>query len=397
MNLNKKYMKLFIKRALFIALPVSILLLTNSCKKKDNPEPTIEEETPAPSGPSYNIPTSYNFTGVDFTTSTQRIAMLGEMTTYIRIAHTTTQTTQPTLDAQILKDMYVNAASQFTTTGLSASGIQLSDKTSNAFNLRTDFDTYFNDAQAASIASAANPTVTTASDGVAGKVVVGTRAYLINAAGYEYKEIVEKGIMGAVFYSEGTTILTNIASYDNTTLVAGITAQEKAWDEAFGYFGVPTTFPTYTVGVKNWGSYCNSVSNALDAPNVNSSSSINVIIMNAWLAGRAAISNNDSSRRDAAKTVILNNWEKIGAARFISYMKLAKTNITDAAQFAHLTSEGIGFIKAFKYNPSKTITNGEIATLEGYLGTDTYNVTTANIDLAIDFLAAKFNLDKNKL
>ncbi|MBK6985213.1 MAG: hypothetical protein IPH32_10870 [Bacteroidetes bacterium] len=47
--------------------------------------------------------------------------MLAEMTGYIRSTHTTTQTTQPTLNAQKLKDMYANAASQFTTTGLSAS------------------------------------------------------------------------------------------------------------------------------------------------------------------------------------------------------------------------------------------------------------------------------------
>ncbi|MES2761443.1 MAG: DUF4856 domain-containing protein [Bacteroidota bacterium] len=391
-------MKLTYKTSLLLALPVSMLMLTTACKKKDNAEP--EEETPTTTGstgPTYNIPTSYNFTGVDFTTSTQRIAMLGEMTTYIRTAHTTTQTTQPTLSAQKLKNMYVNAVSQFTTTGLNSSGIDLKAKTSNAYNLQTDFDVYFDDAEAASIFSAANPTVTTASSTVAGKVVVGTRAYLLNANGYEFKEVVEKGIMGAVFYSEGTTILNNIASYDNTTLVAGITAQEKAWDEAFGYFGVPTTFPTYTVGLKNWGSYCNSVSNALDAPSVNSSSSLNVTIMNAWLAGRAAISNKDNTRRDAAKTTVINAWEKVGAGRFITYMKLAKTNIADAAQFAHLVSEGIGFIKAFKYNPAKTLTTAEIATLESYLGNSTYNVTTTNIDLAIDFLAIKFNLDKNKL
>ncbi len=390
-------MKFTYNKSLLFVLPAAAMLIATSCKK-DTYEP-IEHPavTEEPTGPSYNIPTSYTFTGVDFTTSTQRIAMLGEITTYIRTAHTTTQTTQPTLNAQKLKDMYLNAASQFTTAGLSSSGIQLSDKTNNAYSLQTELNAYFDDAEAASILSAANPTVTTSADGTAGKVVVGTRAYLINADGYEYKELVEKGIMGGVFYSEGTTILTNIAGFDNTTLVAGITAQEKAWDEAFGYFGVPTTFPTYTVGLKNWGSYCNSVSNALDAPSVNSSSSLNVTIMNAWLAGRAAISNKDNARRDAAKTTILNIWEKVGAGRFITYMKLAKTNISDAAQFTHLVSEGIGFIKAFKYNPSKTLTTAEITMLEGYLGADTYNVTSANIDSAIDFLATKFNLDKTKL
>ncbi len=119
--------------------------------------------------------------------------------------------------------------------------------------------------------------------------------------------------------------------------------------------------------------------------------------MNAFLKGRAAISNKDAAGRDAAKTIVLNTWEKVGAGRFISYMKLAKTNVGDEAQFAHLVSEGIGFIKAFKYNPSKTLTVSEIAQLEGYLGTDTYNVQTSNIDLAIDLLANKFGLDKNKL
>ncbi|MCD6018726.1 MAG: hypothetical protein K0S53_1847 [Bacteroidetes bacterium] len=388
-------MKISYNKSLLISLPVSLLLAATSCKK-ESAEPIaltfpIEE-------PAYEVPTSYNFTGVDFSTSTNRILMLGEITTHIRSAHTTTQTSQPTLNAQKLKDMYANAASQFTTTtALNSLNYNLKAKMSNLYNLQTDMDTYFDEAANTSTFSALNPTANTASVGVAGKIVVGTRAYLVNANGYEYKEVVEKGIMGAVFYSEGTTLLTNIASFDNTTIANGTTAQERAWDEAFGYFGVPTTFPTYTVGLKNWGSYCNSVSNALDAPSVNSSTSLNVTIMNAFLKGRAAISNKDAAGRDAAKAIVLNSWEKVGAGRFITYMKLAKTNITDAAQFSHLISEGIGFVKAFKYNPSKTLTASEIATLEGYFGTSVYSMDPANIDLAIDLLAAKFGLDKNKL
>ncbi|MDF2451979.1 MAG: hypothetical protein K0S26_1483 [Bacteroidota bacterium] len=387
-------MKINYTKSLFIGLPVSLLLTATSCKK-ESAEP-IALTTPTEE-PAYEVPTSYNFTGVDFSTSTTRIAMLGEMTGYIRTAHTTTQTTQPVLDAQKLKNMFVNAASGFTTSTFISSGIDLKAKTSNLHNLQTDLDTYFDEAANASTFSALNPTVTTASAGVAGKIVVLPRAYLVNANGYEYKEIVEKGIMGALFYSEGTTLLTNIASFDNTTITSGTTAQERAWDEAFGYFGVPTTFPTYTVGLKNWGSYCNSVSNALDAPSVNSSTSLNVTIMNAFLKGRAAISNKDAAGRDAAKTIVLNLWEKVGAGRFITYMKLAKTNVLDAAQFSHLISEGIGFVKAFKYNPSKTLTASEIATLEGYFSTSVYSMDPTNIDLAIDLLANKFGLDKNKL
>jgi hypothetical protein len=64
-------MKLLSKKSLLIGLPISVMLLTTSCKK-DTVEP--EEETPAPSGPTYNIPTTYNFTSADFTSSTQRLA-----------------------------------------------------------------------------------------------------------------------------------------------------------------------------------------------------------------------------------------------------------------------------------------------------------------------------------
>ena len=97
-------MKFNYKKSLLLTIPVSLLLVTTSCKKDKSPEPEEDTTTtPVNNDPPYTIPTSYNFTGVDFNTSTQRIAMLGEMTTYIKTAHTTTQTTQPTLDAQKLR------------------------------------------------------------------------------------------------------------------------------------------------------------------------------------------------------------------------------------------------------------------------------------------------------
>ncbi len=234
-------MKLLSNKSLLIGLPISIMLLTTSCKK-DTVEP--EEETPAPTGPTYNIPSSYNFTSANFTSSTQRIAMLGEMITYIKATHTTTQTTQPTVLAQTLKDMYVNANNQFTLTTLNTSGIQLKDKTDNTFSFQTELEASFDDAEPASATAAANPTVSTASNGVKGKLVTSTRAILVDANGLEYKELAEKGLMGSVLYYQAMTILKNIATYDNVTKVNGITAQEKAWDEAFGYFGVPIDFPT---------------------------------------------------------------------------------------------------------------------------------------------------------
>jgi hypothetical protein len=368
--------------------PITILALTlvlglSSCKKK-NEEPAPEPiPAPAPT-PSYTIPTSYNFSNTNFTTSTQRIAMLGELTGYIRSTHTTTAPTQPTISATKMQNLFINAASQFTDVTLSTSGIQLKDQTSNLFSLITELEASYVEAEAASITSAANPTVSTASSGTKGKLISPARAILVNANGFEYKEQTEKGIMGGLFYSQAMLILNNISTFDNITVTNNITAQEKAWDEAFGYFGVPVTFPTSTVGLKNWGSYCNSVNVAIGS---------NTTIMNAFLKGRASISNKDNTGRDEAKAVVMATWEKVAGAKCISYLKGAKNNLTDQATMFHNLSEGYGFVQSFRYNPSKTISDADITVLMGYFGSNLYNITVSNMDNAIAKLETVFTLN----
>jgi len=369
------------KNKILLFTLVSTVAFT-SCKKDTiTPEP---DPTPTPSGPTYTIPSSYTFTNANFTSSSQRLAMLGEITTYIRSTHTTTSATQPTLSAQKLKDMFANAASQFTDAALNSSGIQLKDKTGSAFSFPTELEGYFDDCEPASIAAATNPTTTTASSGVKGKLISPARAILVNGNGFEYKELAEKGLMGTVFYYQAMTIMTNISTYDNSVLTNSATAQEKAWDEAFGYFGVPISFPTNTVGLKYWGSYGNSVNVAIGC---------NSTIMNAFLKGRAAISNKDNAARDEAKNVIISTWEKIAAAKCISYLKGAKNNLTDQATLHHNLSEGYGFVVAFKYNSAKTISDADINTLLGYFGTNLFNLSPSNIDLAISKLESVFGLN----
>lgn len=287
-----------------------------------------------------------------------------------------------------MKDLYANAASQFTNSALNTSGIQLKDKTSNAYSLQTILEASYDDAATTSVFASATPTTQSASSGVAGKLISPSRAILVDVNGLEYKELTEKGLMGAVLYYQATTILTNIAAYDNSTSVGGTTAQEKAWDEAFGYFGVPIDFPTNVTGLKNWGTYCNAVNTAIGS---------NATMMNAWLKGRAAITNNDNTARDEARTTVVNTWERFAAAKCIAYMKSAKTNFAQDADRHHNLSEGIGFINGFAYNPSKTITNAQIAQLQGYFGTNLYNVTVADMDNVINTLATIFNLDPNTL
>ncbi len=355
------------------------MIITTSCKK-DTKDP---EPTPTP-GPSYTVPTSYNFSNTNYTTSTTRIAMLGELVNYIRSTHTTTSVTQPTLNAQKMKDMFANVSSQFADALLNTSGLQLKDQCGTLFSFTSDIESAFDDAQPASIFAATSPTNSTASSGISGKLVSPARAVLVNANGFEYKELAEKGIMGALFYYQAMTIVNSIGNYDNSTVVNGATAQEQKWDEAFGYFGVPTTFPTSTVGLKYWGTYCNSVNVAINS---------NSLLMNAFLKGRAAISNKDNTARDQAKAAVLENWEKVAAAKCISYLKGAKNNLTDQATLHHNLSEAYGFILAFRYNPAKKISDSDITVLLGYLGTNLYNLSPGNLDLAISKLETVFGLN----
>lgn len=378
-------MKLSLHKSLAIAIPVALLMA--SCKKDTGPEPTKTEDTPT--GPSYNVPTTYNFTSVDYSSSTLRLAMLTEMVGHIRATHTSTVDPAAIIDAQKLKDMYVNANNTFTTTGANSSGLQLKDQTSNLLLLQTSLDALFDEAASTSTFAAATPTTASASNGTAGKLISPSRAILVDANGLEYKEAVEKGLMGAFIYYRATTILTNISTYDNTTVTNGTTAQEHAWDEAFGYFGVPIDFPTNTTGLKFWGSYSNGI--------VNTAISSNSTIMNAFLSGRAAITNKDDSRRNTAKDVVLATWEKVVAAKCINYMKGAKTNFAQAADRHHNLSEGVGFVKALNYNPSKIATNTQIATLLSYFPSNLYNMSTTDIDNVINSLASIYSLDASKL
>jgi hypothetical protein len=357
---------------------IATLFILGACKKDTiKPEP----ESPAP---IYNVPSTYDFANVNYTSSNQQIDMLSELTTHLRSTHTATAATQPTISAQKLKDMYTNVNSAFATSSLNTSGIQLKEKTGDAFSFRIALEANFDDAQIASVIAAANPTITSASNGIKGKLISPARAILVDANGFEYKEYAEKGVMGAVFYYQLTRILSSISSIDNTQAANGTTAQERAWDEAFGYFGVPVSFPTNTVGLKFWGNYCNSVDVAIGS---------NKLIMIAFLKGRAAISNKDNSARDAAADIVIKTLEKVGAAKCISYLKSAKNNLSDKATLHHNLSEAFGFIASFKYNPLKTISDADISVMLGYLGSNLYSLNTGNITLMISKLETVFSLN----
>ncbi len=339
-----------------------------------------EDITPVTPTPPPTAPTTYNFSNVNYSGQTTRIAMMDEIGTYMSTANTA----GVALDAQKLKDMYANANSQFTDAALNTSGKQLKNKT---FSLdQSLFDAYFD-----SIASNSQSLVTGAS-GTAGVVTSTTNAskkYLMSANGIEYGQLIKKGLMGAVFYYQAMeTYLANLATDDNTTVVTGEgTAMEHHFDEAFGYFGVAVDFPTNLTGLKYWGSYSNQV---------NVSMGSNAAIMNAFLGARFAISAKDYTTRDAKVAVLRQKWELLVAASAIHELNAAKTSLADDALRNHYVSEAMGFVMSLKYNSQKTISDAQITQALAYLGTNLYNISSTDINNVIDLLSSVYGLDAIK-
>lgn len=360
----------------FICLMTLSTMVFVSCKKDDGPEPT-----PTPSGPAYTVPTTYTFTNVDYSGQTTRLNMVAEMKTYMDGGNAGT-----VLSAQKLKDMYQNMNSAFTDNSLNTSGKDIKSKVfladQNLYELLMD-----------SLALASQST-TAGSNGVAG-VVTGApsgKTYLCDKNGVEWTQVIEKGLMGSLMYYQSTAVYLDTTktgdNVDNSTVTAGQgTPMEHHWDEAFGYFGVPVDFPASTTGVRFWGKYCNSRDAILGT---------NATIMNAFLKGRAAISAKDYSTKNAQIPIIRDTWEKVIAATIISYANSTKANMTDDAVRNHNLSEMKGFIMNLKCNPTRKITSSDIATLEGYLGTNFYNITTAQLDQIRDLLAPIYGLESVK-
>jgi len=363
-----------------LTISAVILLTLNSCIKDDvTPKPT---PTPTPT-PTYTVPTTYSFSNVSYKGQIERLDMLTELKSYMASANTK----GTVLSLQQLKDMYSNSNTPFNNSELNQSGKKIKDK---VFAVdQSLFESYLDN-----IAIASQSTVDGA-ENVAGVVVSPndpTKKYLCDEKGVEWTQVIEKGLMGGlIFYQSAAVYLGEDkigSTVDNSNVVAGQgTAMEHAWDEAFGYFGVPQDFPTNKTGIRFWGKYCNDRNALLNC---------NAEIMNAFIKGRAAISNKDYTTRDAQVVIIRSTWEKVIAATIISYVNSTKSKITDDAVRNHNLSEVKGFLMNFRYNPARKITLTEMEELENLLGSNFYAITIANLDQIKDKLSAIYGLDSVK-
>lgn len=341
---------------LYLLLPALIVGL-NSCKNDKN---------------NYDVPTTYSFSNVDYSGQTYRLAMLAELSNEMKKGNT-----QGTVvDAQVLKNMYANTGNPFSNDTLNTSGKKLKDKT--FATEQSVIEGYLDTHAWASTSPVAG------SNGSAGVVQVGTAKYLFDENGREYTQLVEKGLFGSLIYYQIAAVYLGT---DKMGTQVALADRQHHWDEAFGYFGVPTDFPSNTTGIKFIGKYCNDRNALLGT---------NTAIMNAYLKGRAALNNGDETTVSAQINIIRENIEKVLAGTAIHYINEALANVANDAVRNHTLSEAIAFARALKFSPTKKITDAQQSQIETYFGSNFYTVSTTDLQAAKNLLSTIYGFDSIK-
>ncbi|WP_421874062.1 DUF4856 domain-containing protein [Marinoscillum sp.] len=332
----------------YVVLLVAALL--SACNDAEDPEVVME------------VPATYEFTRngestVSFSGQTARLDMLAELKAYIGTANDGAELSEATL-----LDMFANQNDPFASTELNESGKQVENKTFLA-----DV-TFFKDIL--SSAAAASMSVEPATQGQAGLIARSSdRFILVDEKGWEYTQLMEKGLMGATFlnqiYNEYLTDAKIGNDVENTELSDGAnyTAMEHHWDEAFGYWGVNVEFDEDGEN-RFWGNYTYGREAYLGSA---------AILKDAFLKGRTAIVNKAYDIKDEQREIIYEQFELIAAATAIHYINEGLTDLSNGeiGSLFHHASEGYGFALSLKYSPNRQITSEDLdQVLNSGFGTD---------------------------
>ena len=335
------------------AIVLSLSLLT-SCSSDDGGSAPV----------NYEVPSTYTFarngsTSIDFSGQTARLQMLDAMGG----VYSTAATAGTPLDAAQLQNMFSNTNNPFAVAELNTSGKNLKSKTAASEDYFTLFlgggstteklavQTFF-ESQFASGALASQGN--SASAGVAGSYLDGSKMRLFAANGLEPQQVLLKGMMGALMMDQISNQYLSVNTLDkaatrieNTNKVlaenANFTTMKHYWDEAYGYvYGADDSANN---ALKFWSSYIEQVNADADFNTV--SAEVNA----AFRKGRAAIVANDYLTRDQQIAVIQKNLALVAAVRSVFYMQEGKAKLVqdNGAKAFHALSEGYGFIMSLRY------------------------------------------------
>ena len=396
----------------FFTLIGCIGLMSVSCSNDDDAMPV----DPNP-GVSFEIPQQYTFvrngeSTVDFNGQTTRILMAEE----ILDVFDDRQTTEEKLIA-----MFSNENSPFTNEDLNqatskvlrskvaASRDYFFENTVVSGQIKSEFDEY--------LASQANTVLTKeqeAAPGQAGEILDGQSTRLVNARGLEYKQLFNKGLIGALMLDQAinhylsTDILDEASNREENTAATVAegkvyTTMEHKWDEAYGYvYGTATSAsdPNATIGADD--SFLNKyIGRVEDDP---SYSGIAKTIFEAFKTGRAAIVAQEYDVRDAQADILKKELSRIIAIRAVYYLQQGKSSVGDMAKAGtlfHDLSEGYGFIYSLQFtqNPDTGkpyVSRDEVVSYLTDLTDDGVNglwdVEVATLDALSEKIATAFSI-----
>ncbi|NGP89261.1 DUF4856 domain-containing protein [Fodinibius halophilus] len=340
------------KKVVNIGIAVTLTAFTFGCNVNDGDD----NETISP-------PDNYEFSrdgssSVAYPGQTDRLKMLDEIDSYVGKGDKGEE-----LSEQALLDMYENKDGNGGGNFDFTSDRQLKNKT-----FPNDLDNNFYENLFAQ-ASAASKKGTQASNGQAGLIA---RAdgdnILVDANGREFGQLIEKGLMGSVFYHQIFNVyLTDDRigpDVDNSNLEEGknYTAKEHHFDEAFGYFGAPVDFESdwpesRESEAKFWADY----SNGSDAE-----LGFNDILMDAFIKGRTAIVNKDQTALTEQVDILYEKLELLAAATTIHYINSTLDHLSagEQGEAFHTLSEAWAFANALKYSPRRKITVDQLTTIQ---------------------------------
>lgn len=353
-------MRIVQKSAKFIAM--SMVALLASCTDGDG------------EGNDYNVPTTYNYSNASYSGQVDRLNMLAELETYMKTANS-----GGVVDAAVAKAMYANEGHTWTSEAF-ADAQPTKDLKSKTFDTQqATIEALIDQLAALSV----NGTLTTSENG--------EKTYLFDENGFEPIQLIAKGIMGSCFYYQGTSVYLSDAKMDVDNDVEALeegayTDMQHHFDESFGYFGAPVEFSiANTDGGVYWGKYAKKTING-------GLETIDNLMQDGFILGRAAIDNKDYDKRDEAIGTIRAEWEMVPVTAALHYLNGSIVDITDDALRNHQLSEAIAFISALKYNVEATISSTEVDAIIAELGTNLYQVTPDMINAARTSLADAYGI-----
>lgn len=332
------------------------------------------------------LPETYNFDNVDHSGQDQRLDMFNEIASYVKSSNDGDM-----VDKDIVLDMLTNENYTWAKAELNTSTKQIADKIESEAGIVIG--------KWIEALSNISGDTATGSNGVAGLVKSnsGTKQYLFNEFGIEYGQLIEKGLMGALPYYQATAVYTGSSKMDvdNETVEPGKgTDMQHHWDEAFGYWGVPTDFGSANFTYDNdasynrlWAKYTNSLNEVLGC---------NAKLMNAFIKGRDAINRKDYDTRDAAISEMRKEWELVVAGMAIHYLNGAKADLADDALRNHQLSEAAGFIWSLQFNPETHMTETAVIDILENKLPNLYEVSVQDLNSIINTLATTYNLTEVK-